>query len=81
MKITSKGQVTIPKEIREKAGLLPGTEVEFVLNGKSALIQKQSSSRRRGRRLLRALVGKGDVNMTTDQIMELTRGDDVANSG
>jgi len=29
MRITSKGQVTIPKDIRERAGLLPNTEVEF----------------------------------------------------
>ena len=33
MRVTSKGQVTIPKAIRDEYGLLPGTEVEFVENG------------------------------------------------
>jgi AbrB family looped-hinge helix DNA binding protein len=35
MKITTKGQVTIPVEIREKLGLLPNTEVEFEVVGKA----------------------------------------------
>ena len=81
MKITSKGQVTIPQEIREKAGLLPGTEVEFVLSGKKVMIQKEPSGNRRSRRLLAALSGKGNVRMTTDQIMALTRGSDAADPG
>lgn len=34
MRITSKGQVTIPAEIREQAGLLPHTEVDFQFDGK-----------------------------------------------
>ncbi len=34
MRITSKGQVTIPVEIRERLGLLPDCEVEFVVEGK-----------------------------------------------
>jgi AbrB family looped-hinge helix DNA binding protein len=38
MRITSKGQVTIPVEIREKAGLLPGTEVDFALDGEGVRI-------------------------------------------
>jgi AbrB family looped-hinge helix DNA binding protein len=74
MRITSKGQVTIPREVREKAGFLPGTEVEFVLQGKKVLIQKGPSDHGRGRRLVSALDGKGRVRMTTDQIMALTRG-------
>ena len=43
MRITSKGQVTIPAEIREKAGLLPNTEVEFKFDGKSVRIVRASS--------------------------------------
>jgi len=73
MKITSKGQVTIPIAIREKAGLLPDTEVEFVLADKRVYLRK-ARSKRRGRRLVEALRGKGAVRMTTDQIMGLTRG-------
>ena len=75
MKITSKGQVTIPQEIRERAGLLPGTEVEFVIHGKKVLVQKAPTGHQRGRRLVEALRRKGAVRMTTDQIMALTRGE------
>jgi len=81
MKITSKGQVTIPQKIRERAGLLPGTEVEFVLSGKKVLLQKGPGPNRRCQRLLSALTGKGDVRMTTDQIMALTRDQDGKNPG
>lgn len=76
MRITSKGQVTIPVEIRERAGLLPNTEVEFKLDGKSVRIFKSKSRRRgsRGERVIAHLRGNpGDVAMTTDQIMALTR--------
>lgn len=75
MRITSKGQVTIPVEIREKAGLLPHTEVEFVLTRGKVVIQKKKDDRWRGRRLIQHLRGKGTVKMTTDQIMALTRGE------
>ena len=74
MKVTSKGQVTIPAEIREKAALLPGTDVEFVLSGDRVIVRKAGTGRR-GRRLVAALRGKGTVRMTTDEIMALTRGD------
>jgi len=74
MKITSKGQVTIPADIREKAGLLPHSEVEFVLAGKRVYIEKAGNPRR-GRRLVEALRGRGAVRMTTDEIMALTRGE------
>ena len=76
MKITLKGQVTIPTEIRSKVGLLPNTEVEFVVSGKKVYIRKVENTRRRGRALVEALRGKGGVRMTTDQIMALTRGEE-----
>jgi AbrB family looped-hinge helix DNA binding protein len=75
MRITSKGQVTIPADIREKAGLLPDTEVEFALERGRVVIRKVAGSSRRGRKLLEALKGKGTVRMTTAQIMALTRGE------
>ena len=74
MRITSKGQVTIPLPVRQKAGLLPHTEVEFVLSGKRVYIEKVPGSSR-GRRLIEAMRGKGTVRMTTDEIMALTRGE------
>lgn len=76
MKITSKGQVTIPARIREDIGLLPGTEVEFEVEGGKAVIKKAAGSRRRGRRLVEAMKGKGAVRMSTDEIMALTRGEE-----
>jgi bifunctional DNA-binding transcriptional regulator/antitoxin component of YhaV-PrlF toxin-antitoxin module len=66
--------VTIPREIRERAGLLPGTEVEFVITGKRVEVRKGSRSGGRGRRVLAALSGKSGVRLTTDEIMALTRG-------
>ena len=76
MRITSKGQVTIPVEIREEAGLLPGTEVEFELHRGRAVIKRVEGSHRRGRRLVEAMKGKGAVRMSTDEIMALTRGEE-----
>lgn len=80
MRVTSKGQVTIPIAIRQKAGIFPETEVEFGLRGDVVTIKKAS---RNGRRLsrgeeivARAISNPGTVNLdlTTDQIMALTRG-------
>ena len=77
MRITSKGQVTIPAEIRERAGLLPHTEVEFKFDGK--VVQIVPATRRSksggGARLVAHLRGRGNVAMTTDAIMALTRGE------
>jgi AbrB family looped-hinge helix DNA binding protein len=77
MRITSKGQVTIPVAIREKAGLLPGTEVEFECEGDTVRIARSKAPRgeTRGQRAVRLLRGSGSVRMTTDEIMALTRGD------
>ena len=77
MRITSKGQVTIPVEIREKAGLLPNTEVEFVLErgGEVRLVKTKATTRGgRGAEVIRRLRGSGTVRMSTDEIMALTRG-------
>jgi AbrB family looped-hinge helix DNA binding protein len=75
MRITSKGQVTIPVEIREKAGLLPRTEVEFELDGKGVRIRRAKVPRREGRgaAAVDRLRGRATVKMSTDEIMALTR--------
>ena len=77
MRITSKGQVTIPIEIREKAGLLPHTEVDFEFDGKIVRIVRAKTSKElsRGERIVAQLRGRGDTSMSTDAIMALTRGD------
>jgi AbrB family looped-hinge helix DNA binding protein len=74
MKITTKGQVTIPAGIRDELGLLPYTEVEFEVKGNAVLLRKVGQNRRRGRRLVDHLRGRGDVRMSTDEILMLTRG-------
>jgi len=77
MRITSKGQVTIPAEIREKAGLLPNTEVDFEFDGKVVRLVRAKAVRKGGRgvRIVSHLRGRGDVAMSTDAIMALTRKD------
>lgn len=76
MRITSKGQVTIPIEIRAKAGLLPNTEVTFEFRNGEILLKKSPSQTTRGQKLVKRMTGKATIQMTTDEIMALTRGDD-----
>jgi antitoxin PrlF len=77
MRITSKGQVTIPKEIRDEFGLLPGTEVEFERAEGKILVRKMPHSRKRGEDVVAHLRRSGkNFTMTTDEIMKLTRGED-----
>jgi AbrB family looped-hinge helix DNA binding protein len=77
VKITSKGQVTIPKELRDEFGLLPGTEVEFVPEGGEVRVRKASGGRKRGEEFIEHLRQAGkNFTMTTDEIMRLTRGED-----
>ena len=75
MKITTKGQVTIPQSIRERLGLLPHTEVDFEVRGNATVLRKARGHGRRGRRLVEHLRGRGTLRMTTDEIMKLTRGE------
>jgi AbrB family looped-hinge helix DNA binding protein len=74
MRVTSKGQVTIPIEIRAKLGLLPHTEVVFAIEGDKAIIRKADVPEGgRGGFLVRQMRGRATVSMTTDEIMALTR--------
>lgn len=75
MRITTKGQVTIPVDIREKAGLLPNTEVEFAMDGDVVTIRKAGGTASRGRRIVDRLRRAKTNGMTTDEIMALTRGE------
>ena len=73
MKISTKGQVTIPIEMRTKLGMLPYTEVDFVLRDEGILIKKHHNSKRKGSKLLERLSGKSQLSMSTEYIMKLTR--------
>jgi AbrB family looped-hinge helix DNA binding protein len=76
MRITSKGQVTIPMSIREKLGLLPDTEVEFEIDRDAVRVRRARAPRApdRGRALIEHMRGRGTRRITTDEIMRLTRG-------
>lgn len=75
MKITTKGQVTIPQNIREKFGFLPHTEVEFIVEEGEVRLIKKINADSFGKKVTNHLRGRGSVEMTTDEIMSLTRGD------
>ncbi len=76
MRITSKGQVTIPQDIRERFGLLPHTEVEFVVEGDVVVVRKADTGSSRAREWIRRFRGSADAGMSTDELMRLTRGED-----
>lgn len=73
MRITSKGQVTIPIEIREQLGLLPGTEVEFLVDGDAVRLSRAENGGARGRTVVARLRGRSTSRLSTDEIMALTR--------
>jgi len=74
MRVTTKGQVTIPQHIREKLGITPHTEVDFVeVEGKVYLVKNAEKSEKTNR--FNRYRGVATVKMTTAEIMALTRGD------
>jgi AbrB family looped-hinge helix DNA binding protein len=73
MRVTQKGQVTIPLAIRERVGILPDTEVEFSVRGDTVILRKASRGGRRGGRLVQTMRGRATAGLTTDEIMALTR--------
>lgn len=80
MRLTTKGQVTIPQDIRERLGLLPWTEVEFDVVGDSVRIRKKATTGGRGKRVVDAMrraprPKAGNKAMTTDELMAFTRGE------
>ena len=74
MRVTSKGQVTIPIEIRRKLGIGPDTELDFDLVGETIRIRERLGAGSRGQLLVDQLRGKATRRITTDQILALTRG-------
>ena len=74
-RVTSKGQVTIPKRVRDYLGLAPGSMVEFDVtpDGQIVLINQDATPKPSRFEKVR---GTATVKMTTDEIMALTRGDD-----
>jgi AbrB family looped-hinge helix DNA binding protein len=73
MRITTKGQVTIPQDIRDRFGFLPHTDVVFEIAGNTVRLRKGKAPSR-ARSVLDGLRGSATIRMTTDQILALTRG-------
>jgi antitoxin PrlF len=73
MRITSKGQLTIPAAIRKKAGLRPNTEVTFTMSRGAVILKKTTTAHDRGHRLVEIMRGKATAGLTTGPIMALTR--------
>lgn len=59
MRITSKGQVTIPQAIRERTGLLPNPDVEFKYEKGQVILRRAAKSPTRGRQAVTALRNLG----------------------
>ncbi len=77
MRITAKGQVTIPQDVRARAGRMPGTDVAFEIEAGVVRLVKTSGGlarKSRGQKLAESLRGGGDFKMTTDEVIALMRG-------
>lgn len=71
MRVTTKGQVTIPQKIREQLGITPGSEVDFQLDDAGARLVRVSAGE--GKTLAAGMRGRASVAMSTEEIMALTR--------
>lgn len=74
MRVTTKGQVTIPQEVRRQLGITPGSEVEFQLDGAGARLVRVSPGQ--GNAAVVRMRGRATVTLSTEEIMALTRDDD-----
>lgn len=86
MRLTEKSQVTVPKRVRERLGIGPGSEVDFEIEGNEVRLVKIDAApddETPGERLVRQLREAGRRlkrnQLTVDEIMDMTRGpfDDV----
>jgi AbrB family looped-hinge helix DNA binding protein len=73
--LTSKGQVTVPKSVRDFLGIGPGSKVTFELTPKGDVLLRPATKRAARRSPFAKVRGSATVKMRTDEIMKLTRGD------
>jgi AbrB family looped-hinge helix DNA binding protein len=71
MRVTTKGQVTIPRGVREALGIAPETEIDFIEDDGRFYIVKTEGSKKQGK--FEKFRGIATAKMTTDEIMSLTR--------
>ena len=77
--VTVKGQVTIPKRVRDHLGIKPGSGVEFEVGAKGEVLLRKAgraAKRSRPRSRFEAVRGTATVKLRTEQILALTRGED-----
>lgn len=70
MRVTERGQVTIPKNIRDRFGFEPETEVEFVVRNGAVMLVRRSGARREA---VQRVYGRKSFGATTDELMKLLR--------
>ncbi len=75
MRLNSKGQVTIPAPLREKHGLREGDEVNVVEAGHELRIVPVDPGQTRGQRLVNRMRGRASTAMSTDELLQLLRGE------
>jgi len=73
VKLNSKGQVTIPAELRRQHGFAEGDEVEVVEDGNTLRIVHSEPTASRGQRIVARLRGRATTDLTTDELMALLR--------
>lgn len=74
MKLNSKGQVTIPADLRKQHGFSEGDEVEVIADGNTLRIVHTNPASSRGERVVNRLRGKATTDLSTDALMKLLRG-------
>ncbi|MEK6476482.1 AbrB/MazE/SpoVT family DNA-binding domain-containing protein [Catalinimonas sp. 4WD22] len=72
MQVTVKGQVTIPRKIREKLGIRPGSKVEFIENERGEVVLQLKEMKESRFSQVR---GSANTGLSTEEIMHMTRGD------
>ncbi|MCG9892789.1 MAG: AbrB/MazE/SpoVT family DNA-binding domain-containing protein [Thermosynechococcaceae cyanobacterium MS004] len=71
MKINAEGQITIPPDIQKQLGLFPSTEIQLEVIGDTLQIRKPTPTRCAN--IIAVMRGKATRNLSTDEIMQLTR--------
>ncbi len=72
-RVTTKGQITIPLEIRDRLGIQPGSVVEFEIQDDAVVVRKRRDDAGRGSALVARMRGASRTRLSTDEIMRLTR--------
>jgi AbrB family looped-hinge helix DNA binding protein len=75
MKLNSKGQVTIPADLRHRHGFAEGDDVDVVEDGSSLRIVHRTAGETRGERIVNRIRGRATTGLSTDELMDLLRGE------